>query len=71
MCMLAIACSCRNWIAPRWNLSTLVDEEQPYDDHENQVHKPMAMAESKIIERVSIKVFTSDLNQMIKSYDRN
>ena len=46
-------------------------EEQPYDDHENQVHKPMAMIESEIIESVSIKVFTSDLDRMIKSYDRN
>ena len=48
-----------------------MDEEQPYDDHENQVHKPMAIAESEIIERVSIKVFTSDLNRMINSYDGN
>ena len=55
----------------RWNLSTSVVEEQPYDDHENQVHKPKAMVESEIIERIFIKVFTSDLNRMIKSYDRN
>ena len=48
-----------------------MDEEQSNDDHENQVHKLMAMAESEIIERVSIKVFTLDLNRMIKSYDRN
>ena len=44
-----------------------MDEEQPYDDHDNQVHKPIAMVESEIIERVSIKAFISDLNQMIKS----
>ena len=48
-----------------------MDEEQPYDNHENQVHKPMAMEECEIIERVSIKVFTLDLNRMIKSNDRN
>ena len=48
-----------------------MDEKQSYDDHENQVDKPMAMVESEIIERVSIKIFTSDLNRMIKSYDRN
>ena len=58
-------------MASRWNLSTSVVEEQPYDDHKNQVHKPVAMADSEIIERDSIKVFTLDLNQMIKSYDRN
>ena len=48
-----------------------MDEEQPYDDHENQVHKPMAMAESEIIERISIRIFTLDLNRMINLYDRN
>ena len=48
-----------------------MDEEQLYDDHENQVHKPMAMTESEIIERVSIKIFTSNLNRMIKLYDKN
>ena len=51
--------------------STSVEEEQPYDNHENQVHKPMAMAGYEIIQRVSIKIFTLNLNRMIKLYDRN